>query len=110
MLAFDPSRKNQQIQLRDGGRTASTVGKWGTVFLAHAGVTDGIIVFSVRVDSHTSPSGCAIGIADADAFDPTRNVIGAAAHSWAYTMTGDKGNGSGFMHYGDSFSDGTLRL
>lgn len=93
----------------DGNRTAYTTGKWGSVLAAHPGVTadwQTQLVFCVRIGKHENPAGCAIGLVDKRTFNPASNVVGASRNSWAYSMTGEKGDGSGLVSYASKFVEG----
>lgn len=76
---------------------------------AHPGVTASSrsqLVFCVRIGRHENPAGCAIGLVDKRNFNPASNVVGASRHSWAYSMTGEKGDGSGLIAYASKFVEG----
>jgi len=76
---------------------------WGTAVIDQHPVRHGRHVWQFRVDALVPPNrgGMAIGIV-AKPFDTGSGILGAHSHSWGYSgRTGDKGDGSGFVRYGE---------
>ena len=105
---LDPRRSNKHLQLSNGDRTASTDSRWCSALADHPGVAvGGVLRFAVRVDGD---GGAAVGFADATAFRPYMQNLGASPGSWALSKTGKKSSGDtdGFSHFCDKLTAGDI--
>lgn len=109
VLSFNPLAKHEVIQLSNGNITATGSQRtWGTVVVSQEPLTTGRYKWQFVVDRlvPANKGGMAIGVVSTS-FNWREGILGAHADSWGYSgRTGDKGDGSGFVAYGEPFSTG----
>lgn len=103
---FDRDKAHHRIAFSEDCATVWNGGKWATALAAHPGVRTGKLIWSVRLDDTKHGAGVAVGVVDVEHFHWDKQNLGASPHSWCYSKTGKKGDGSGFSEYGKSFSNG----
>lgn len=108
---FNTSTMHPDLTCVNGQRTI--IGRtitWGTAVVAQEPVRYGRHCWRFRVDALVPPNrgGMAIGVVAAP-FDTASGILGAHLHSWGYSgRTGDKGDGSGFVKYGERYGNGDI--
>ena len=108
---FNKDTMHPVLSCQNGGRTiiGSSI-TWGTAVVRQSPVRYGRHIWRFRVDALVPPNrgGMAIGVVAAP-FDTSSGILGAHLHSWGYSgRTGDKGNGSGFVKYGERYGNGDI--
>mmetsp|Transcript_5106 Transcript_5106/g.18382 ORF Transcript_5106/g.18382 Transcript_5106/m.18382 type:complete len:1165 (-) Transcript_5106:23-3517(-) len=108
---FSATRKHEAVRLSNSNRTATGSGRtWGTVLVDQPFVTSGVHTWEFMVDClvPANKGGMAVGVVS-DAFSVESGILGAHAHSWGYSgRTGDRGDGSGFVAYGERYATGDV--
>jgi hypothetical protein len=105
---FDRAKAHHRVQFSDDATTVFNSGKWASALAAHAGVRNGRLSWSVRLDDVRHGAGVAVGVVDAERFDWEKQNLGASPHSWCFSKTGKKGDGAGFQEYGKQFANGDV--
>lgn len=106
---FDDLRCNSRITLQEDGTAAWTDSKWATCLMAHNGIAEGVVAWSVCVDSAEPGAGVAVGVADPTEFDFHSQNLGVSPGSWCYSKTGNSSDGvSGMRPYGVAYGQGDV--
>ena len=63
---------------------------WGSVVLAHGGITSGRHEFKFVIAQKAPTGGLCVGVVDNAQFDATSKNVGAAPNSWGFSSSGKK--------------------
>lgn len=109
-MSFDRTRSHSRMQCgtSHNPRGVKNERKWATALCSHNGIVSGQATFSIKLSAVQSGGGVAVGVVDAEKFNPKTSNLGASEYSWGFSKTGKRGDGSGFKDYGCAFTNGDV--
>jgi len=89
VVKFSPWLKHQTVVISDDQMSVAMT-SWGSVVLAHGGITSGRHEFKFLIAQKAPSGGVCVGVVDNAQFDATSKNVGAAPHSWGFSSSGKK--------------------